>query len=677
MLKVLNKIEKITIYITLLTLPVILLPNFINPYTTTKLSLLALTSVIVILIKALKIFLKGEFEYSFSKLNFGIITLISAYILSGTLVSPNKMEAFFLPGTASIYIFGGVLFLTIADMGKKTKSIISKTLLFSAVLASISILFLKSGVIETLDKNIILKSLENMNDIGLELQATMYLVSIIPVGIYLIFSDKQVLNKFFWGVTLAVLLFGLTLNILDLFNRQNQLRLPPLSTSWEIALSSLKENSVLGVGPGNYLTAFNKYRPISYNKTDLWNIRFPSASNQYLTLISETGLLGLTSLILIYYSLIKIVFNKSQGKIKMSPEVISIASTTIFSFLLPAGLPNIILILVMFALVAKNQKHTLYLISSRRRISENPENLKEITSPTFFINRIPALVLSLIIVASLSYFSYYSIRILYADFLFKKSLTSTTDKPSETGRKMINVIKLNPYIDRYHASFAQFNLSVVKAIIQDAQSQKKEVSEEDRGKIAQLSQQAINEGKATVALNIQRSGNWEFLGNIYKNIAPLATGADKFAIQTYTQAIALDPLNPDLRITLGGLFYSSGDFDSAIDIFKLAVLAKPDYANSHYNLAIAYREKGETDKAITEMTTTLSLIDKNSSDFQFVKSQLEKQQKTTKEKELDKPKGLTTPTQSEQPVIKPPLQLPENATPPSPNNQLNIPTSIP
>jgi tetratricopeptide (TPR) repeat protein len=147
-----------------------------------------------------------------------------------------------------------------------------------------------------------------------------------------------------------------------------------------------------------------------------------------------------------------------------------------------------------------------------------------------------------------------------------------------------------------------------------------------------------------------------------------AQGADQFAIQSYSQAVALDPTAPDLRLSLGGVYYALGDYESAIDAFKMAVLTKPDYANARYNLAIAYREKGEIKKAISEMTTVLSLLDPNSQDYQTAKNELEalEAKKPAVEETAAEatPESLTTPQPSTAPVVEPPIKLPEDANPP-------------
>jgi len=146
---------------------------------------------------------------------------------------------------------------------------------------------------------------------------------------------------------------------------------------------------------------------------------------------------------------------------------------------------------------------------------------------------------------------------------------------------------------------------------------------------------------------------------------PFAQGADVFTIQAYSQAIALDPVNPLLRVSLGGTYYALGNYDSAIDAFKLAVIAKPDLANAHYNLAAAYREKGETQKAIDEIKTVLSLVPQDSNDYKVAQSELERLEEkkaASAEVPTDQGENLTAP-ETVEPALEPKLELPQGATP--------------
>ena len=222
-----------------------------------------------------------------------------------------------------------------------------------------------------------------------------------------------------------------------------------------------------------------------------------------------------------------------------------------------------------------------------------------------------------------------------------QSFTFCLKRLRKPANLMTSAIAQNPKVDRYHASLAH-GYGFASSLANNLSAQTgKDTIEADKSTITQLIQ-AIGEGKA-VATNPQRSGNWEILAQIYKNIMSFATGADQFTIQTYTQAIAFDPINPNLRIALGGVYYALGRYDDAIDAFKLAVIAKPDLANAHYNLAIAYREKKNFDNAIAEMNAVLSLVEKDSPDYALAKTELDNLERNKNIKETVGTQNLNPP----------------------------------
>ena len=222
-------------------------------------------------------------------------------------------------------------------------------------------------------------------------------------------------------------------------------------------------------------------------------------------------------------------------------------------------------------------------------------------------------------------------------------LTSRLKRRRKPANLMTSAIAQNPKVDRYHLPCSSGIWLRLLTCKQSVRADKEENTiEADKSTITQLIQQAIGGGKA-VATNPQRSGNWEILAQIYKNIMSFATGADQFTIQTYTQAIAFDPINPNLRIALGGVYYALGRYDDAIDAFKLAVIAKPDLANAHYNLAIAYREKKNFDNAIAEMNAVLSLVEKDSPDYALAKTELDNLERNKNIKETVGTQNLNPP----------------------------------
>ena len=198
-----------------------------------------------------------------------------------------------------------------------------------------------------------------------------------------------------------------------------------------------------------------------------------------------------------------------------------------------------------------------------------------------------------------------------------KSLSENKAKGSYDQFK--KAISLNSKVDRYHKALSSVNFGVAIAL-----SRKENLADTEKEQITLIVQESINEAKAAVALNNHLSENWQFLGKTYHLLVPFAKGADQFAIDSYNESINLDPINPNLRISLGEIYMVQKDYQNAIEVFKLAVLAKDDHPNAHFNLAIAYKENGQIEAAIQELGTTISLLDKDSEDYIKAKSELDK-----------------------------------------------------
>jgi uncharacterized membrane protein len=66
-----------------------------------------------------------------------------------------------------------------------------------------------------------------------------------------------------------------------------------LTSAWVIAAETLKNSPIFGIGPGNFVEAFSRFRPASFNMTDAWANTFTTSSVGLLNLWTELGLVGL------------------------------------------------------------------------------------------------------------------------------------------------------------------------------------------------------------------------------------------------------------------------------------------------------------------------------------------------------------------------------------------------
>lgn len=633
-MKLLEELEKYLLYFLVAVFPVFTLTLFSNPYIIPKEVLLVGIIGISLVLWFIKAFFAGNTKFAVGKFDLAAFAIIVAFLISSVLKTPNKMEAFLLPGVSTVVIAGAVFYFLLNQLGLKEKAGIAYSLLISAVLLSLSVLFTEVGLFAKIPQLPALFKDAAFNPMGGILPAIMYIGAVVPLSISALVKEKEAVKKIFVGICLSVMVLGLAILVKDALPGSPQLpKFPGYATSWAISVDALKESPVWGVGPANYLTAFNRFRPVSYNLTDLWAVRFTTGSNFYLTAVTELGFAGI-----IAFALLLVAVYKTAAKgVKSATEAASLIVLLVFMAVFPTTPLLLVLLFVLMSLLSKSEEKVVSLgISSKVGV---------------VLSSLPVLI-------GLGVVVFFGSKILSSEVKFQKSLNALTANNAKTTYDfMQEAINTNPQVDRYHASIAQVEMALASSL-----AGKESLTDADKATVTQLVQQAINEGKNTVVLNPSRAGNWEILAQIYRSIMPFATGADQFTIQTYSQAIALDPINPDLRISLGGVYYALGKYDDAIASFKLAILAKNDLANAHYNLAIAYKAKKDYDNAITEMNNVLALVDKDSNDYTIAKTELDNLQKN---RPAESSENLSAPKPVEESNIKPPITLPEEATPPA------------
>lgn len=108
--------------------------------------------------------------------------------------------------------------------------------------------------------------------------------------------------------------------------------------------------------PGNYLTAFNRFRPVAYNLSDNWQLRFSTGRNWYLTILTEAGLVGLIGIALILFTLVKntnknIAIYKQSRSLLIDPLTLGVLGALLAVLLiLPVSPTSLFLVFVLLAL---------------------------------------------------------------------------------------------------------------------------------------------------------------------------------------------------------------------------------------------------------------------------------------------------------------------------------------
>jgi tetratricopeptide (TPR) repeat protein len=251
-----------------------------------------------------------------------------------------------------------------------------------------------------------------------------------------------------------------------------------------------------------------------------------------------------------------------------------------------------------------------------------------------------------------------------AEYYFKKAANGLMkNNAKEVYDNMKKARVLNPNEERFVLNFSQTNLLVADAL---ARKDADQITESDRQTIAQAVQAAISEAKELIRLNPNRASSFENLANVYKNIIPLAAGADVWTISSYQRAIVLDPANPSYRLNLGGVYYLLGRYGEAARLFEQAASLKTDWPNAYYNLAWAYFQGQKYDLAATAMQNVVNLIDKKTSPQDWEKANKDltdfKNKLVSSQNEATAEGQLNLPQQTIN-ELDPKLKLPPEASP--------------
>ena len=138
MSEILTRVEKYLLYGIVFLFPITLLSISSNPFVVPKLALLSFGVAFLLLIRALRVILSGRLDFFSGNFDFPVLLIAIAYLASALLRTPNKMEAFLLPGVATAVIAGALLYFLTNQLKETDKATLSTLVFASAAIFLIS-----------------------------------------------------------------------------------------------------------------------------------------------------------------------------------------------------------------------------------------------------------------------------------------------------------------------------------------------------------------------------------------------------------------------------------------------------------------------------------------------------------------------------------------------------------
>ncbi|MFH1226037.1 MAG: tetratricopeptide repeat protein [bacterium] len=423
-----------------------------------------------------------------------------------------------------------------------------------------------------------------------------------------------------WLIWLSVLI---VLTIVALFlpladwwnlNLPDNLRLPG-QTSWQIAVQTIKNHWLLGVGPQNFSYAFAQYRPIEFNQSVWWNMDFTSSGFQWLDILVGFGLAGVLAWLALglkYFRHGFLILLRWRGW-----ETAQFLAIGIFVGLLTIAVAgflavfNFTLVFLAWFFLALG-----VLVVFREKNIARSFSFNESSLSAFF----SSLVLIVLLVLSIGVL-YFGSRVMAGEIYFTKAVRWQMADSQKVDQMKNNLaqaknylekaIKANPGQARYHLILAQ-NLNQTISL---------SANQAEAGNLALA---GLNEVERGLDYNRGFISYYRAAGEILENLRPIIPQANEVLIGALRQALELSPNNPVFHLNLGRAYLfgqsvltqlatagkeidqqfaqQAGQyFQLAGGEFEKAVALKSQWAPAHYQLALFLEQQGRVAEAITEM----------------------------------------------------------------------------
>lgn len=396
------------------------------------------------------------------------------------------------------------------------------------------------------------------------------------------------------------------------------------SATWNLVKNSFSGGAkevILGSGPGTTGIAFGEIKPADLNRTIVWNLNFDRASTEIANILIETGILGflafeLTGLLFLFFALY-FLLKKRENNDWMSALVFFMIWLALY--------------ITHFFYFFNTTFYLLYWVSLGVFMAIVSWNIQEAASSRdislAFSARtaLPWMFVSLLVFGGLLVAVFFQAAVLAGELAYALGVTelrSANPDLVKSEKELIRAKVLNPYRDIYFLTYGQ-NL-----ILQARKEAAKPTPNVEQIKVFMAD--LINAGQKAAALSPNKSSNWSTLAQFYTNIKPLASGADKFIIESLQKAIERDPKNPALHYQLGQAYSVASEvidqqlakkagidttkqltnaqlsqitkidpdaIKNAVDELKKAIELKSDLPQFYIQLGRTYEKAGQVDEA--------------------------------------------------------------------------------
>lgn len=327
-------------------------------------------------------------------------------------------------------------------------------------------------------------------------------------------------------------------------------------TSMQIAFKSLKQNPMLGTGPATYVNVYEKNRP--ENLGDFWSINFNDSSSYFFTLMSTTGVLGTLSFLFLIGAGVMFLLKGLAKAIsdKKSSDFMVIGVGTVWFFLT----------IVLFVYLANMAILTLWWLALALFISfmlfdPNSKAQEFITSSqtprsSLTLSFVFVLVIIGFIAAIYLETQKYVAAVQFNGALLADAKGEDIDKVKDG---LFKAVETDSNRDIYYRNLSVALFAMANKRVADKNGQ--ELTADDSNYVSSMIKGSLQAADRSAALNSKDPSNYIALAGVYEGVLATMDQADQRAIDNYEKAIELDPQNVALYQKIASIYVTLSDIE--------------------------------------------------------------------------------------------------------------------
>jgi hypothetical protein len=347
----------------------------------------------------------------------------------------------------------------------------------------------------------------------------------------------------------------------------------PSNTSWEVINGTFKKYSIkslfIGIGPDTYAYVFPQFRPEQQNLQPNWFENYTRSNTQIESILINTGILGLLSLILLGFLLLKFIFKKilTKDNFEYNRTLIGLSIFAIL-FLISFITTFHTISILFFSWFTLALFFKLFILLSQNKNANKIEaNFKIITNKNneSFSNIAPYLF-TITIVAVSVFMIFITTKNFSAEVFFSKAIKLNEENLyDESYDSLINAVNINDQRDYYHKEIASVALSKLTNLIDTTKKENKTLTETETSQLLSTQQYLLTlintEINKSIQLNPENYENWQRAALIYKKLTEVSEGKQfgGDALKAVEESINRNPTSPDNYLLLGYLYQYNSD----------------------------------------------------------------------------------------------------------------------